>query len=83
MIVLRMNNNCSNRTFMELKCGKLRFPVLWELCSNRTFMELKCWLSFCRGVRVSSSNRTFMELKLLQWSHPCWLHRVLIVPLWN
>ena len=38
---LRFEADCSNRTFMELKYGKIRYIYDSVPSSNRTFMELK------------------------------------------
>ena len=37
----RSRQNCSNRTFMELKSRKGGETITLKTCSNRTFMELK------------------------------------------
>ena len=75
--------NCSNRTFMELKLGSsLHSAARWD-GSNRTFMELKLYTYKLLKISV-----LVLIVPLWNWNwakHLVFLYLkvVLIVPLWN
>ena len=55
--------DCSNCTFMELKCNPRLERMAESTGSNCTFMELKSYHFYEHNFPIMCSNCTFMELK--------------------
>ena len=72
-----------NRTYVELKCGKLRVYPTAATYYNRTYVELKQEREANGGETNADYNRTYVELKLSKEKEQEQAQQIIIVLMQN